>query len=634
MAGERLFSFAFNVAVAVVVVAAVVAEFSLYWTGSAVSFDRNTIGLVFALVAIFVAPSLWFWRGSLLYIGIRAFVQLLLNFFFREIAIKGLENIPAKGPVIIVGSHRNQFVDGAVMLVASPRHLCLTMAAASFNRPVVGWTARGIGCIPIHRPQDEARPGAGFVTAAVGATRVVGSGGSRFTSDVHAGDSLMIGEQTLAIASVLSDTELELAAPLASELAGVAYRLLPKVDHSQMFSAVFDELARGGTVALFPEGGSHDRTHMLPLKAGVALMALGSVERYPDLKVTIVPCGISYSAGGYRFRSKCVVDYGEPIVVDAANMPLFKSSKREAVGGLLSAIEAGLRSVTLNVPDHEFLEFVLTVKRLYQPPTVVLSSAQSFALIHRFAEGLQMPSIQAEPGYAEIKRDVMLYRDLCQRHGHNPYSSVIIRRSLFGIRAVPQLLVVLAFSLLAAVPGLLLNAPVGLLAKFLAERQAVIALKKSAVKIKGLDVVASYKLLVILVGMPVWYGIVTAGLLWLTPLRWSVVIPLALTMPLFSYIGIRFTEQGVIWSKSVTPLLFRALPSYRADEERLLLLQDDLRARIQRFVDVLDHPYKDNRIVPREQIEAEAPSDPFASTLSFGALDSIEETIAKVLGTR
>lgn len=37
-------------------------------------------------------------------------------------------------------------------------------------------------------------------------------------------------------------------------------------------------LGSGRCLAIFPEGGSHDQTHLLPLKAGVALMGLGKPQ--------------------------------------------------------------------------------------------------------------------------------------------------------------------------------------------------------------------------------------------------------------------------------------------------------------------------------------------------------------------
>jgi glycerol-3-phosphate O-acyltransferase/dihydroxyacetone phosphate acyltransferase len=54
------------------------------------------------------------------------------------------------------------------------------------------------------------------------------------------------------------------------------------------------------SIGIFPEGGSHDRTELLPLKAGVTLMALGAVEKY-KVPVKIVPCGLNYFFG-HKFR--------------------------------------------------------------------------------------------------------------------------------------------------------------------------------------------------------------------------------------------------------------------------------------------------------------------------------------------
>jgi hypothetical protein len=53
---------------------------------------------------------------------------------------------------------------------------------------------------------------------------------------------------------------------------------------------------------LFPEGGSHDRTELLPLKAGFAIMALGTVAAHPGAPLFIVPTGLYYFRA-HAFRS-------------------------------------------------------------------------------------------------------------------------------------------------------------------------------------------------------------------------------------------------------------------------------------------------------------------------------------------
>jgi glycerol-3-phosphate O-acyltransferase/dihydroxyacetone phosphate acyltransferase len=48
----------------------------------------------------------------------------------------------------------------------------------------------------------------------------------------------------------------------------------------------------------------------LPLKAGVALMALGASIKY-NKTVYIVPCGLKYFKG-HQFRSKVILEFGRP----------------------------------------------------------------------------------------------------------------------------------------------------------------------------------------------------------------------------------------------------------------------------------------------------------------------------------
>lgn len=50
------------------------------------------------------------------------------------------------------------------------------------------------------------------------------------------------------------------------EFQGTPFKVAPKVDQTEVYDAVFEKLSRGGCIGIFPEGGSHDRTELLPLK--------------------------------------------------------------------------------------------------------------------------------------------------------------------------------------------------------------------------------------------------------------------------------------------------------------------------------------------------------------------------------
>ena len=73
---------------------------------------------------------------------------------------------------------------------------------------------------------------------------------------------------------VVSDTEAVLAeelgepSPLHAVCQGApsSYDVMAAVDQAAMFEAVHLALSRGSCIGIFPEGGSHDNTDLLPLK--------------------------------------------------------------------------------------------------------------------------------------------------------------------------------------------------------------------------------------------------------------------------------------------------------------------------------------------------------------------------------
>jgi glycerol-3-phosphate O-acyltransferase/dihydroxyacetone phosphate acyltransferase len=47
---------------------------------------------------------------------------------------------------------------------------------------------------------------------------------------------------------------------------GTVFKIAPKLDQTEVYDAVHTVLHHGGSIGIFPEGGSHDRTDLLPLK--------------------------------------------------------------------------------------------------------------------------------------------------------------------------------------------------------------------------------------------------------------------------------------------------------------------------------------------------------------------------------
>lgn len=141
--------------------------------------------------------------------------------------------------------------------------------------------------------------------------------------------------------------------------------------NEEAFSAVFDVLASGAVVGVFPEGVSHSEPAMVPLKTGAARIALGAAARLGQV-ISIVPVGLSFRAKDI-FRSDAFVVRGFPIAWGdlAARGP----DDADAVRELTARIDKALRSVTINLTAWEDQPIVETALRVWEAERDIPSRA-------------------------------------------------------------------------------------------------------------------------------------------------------------------------------------------------------------------------------------------------------------------
>jgi glycerol-3-phosphate O-acyltransferase/dihydroxyacetone phosphate acyltransferase len=130
-----------------------------------------------------------------------------------------------------------------------------------------------------------------------------------------------------------------------------------------MFAAARALLRRGGALALFPEGTSHDDPHLKPLKTGAARIALGAASAGEAFPLWIAPVGLVFTEKG-TFRSDVLVSFGAPIEVEPVVLAPDGEPAPEDVRALTGRIEGGLAALVLQAESQGALSMAAAAERL------------------------------------------------------------------------------------------------------------------------------------------------------------------------------------------------------------------------------------------------------------------------------
>ena len=457
---------------------------------------------------------------SWIYKALKIFLRQITGNYFRNIHVDHVENMPQEGPTILCCNHSNQFMDAMLLISHCPRPLSFCFATSSFNKPIVGYLAKKINVIPVNRAEDLKMNGRGKISM-LSDIDIKGFG-TKFISDANKNKNFKLGVHALLIMKkyklmvekVLDEENIKVRSdPKTFELIKkeykdkqLNYQLIPKLDNSLMFKETIKKLMEGKAICIFPEGTSHDNTHLLKLKPGVAYIALEAMANYGVKNIKLISCGLSYFSRD-EFRSDLILKFGIPIEIPESLANTFKVNKKQAIDLLLKVVETQMKSIILTAPTYQEYMLIRMLRNLYVPNYMELPAEKSsdYArwISHIYNEKRDSNETK------EIKAKVEKYMFSLEQLGieDSDLMEISLNYSLLRKQFFFSLIIFLV-NLIFLFPMLFISLPLLFWVHSTAEFERNKSVQKNPNKILGKDVVSSVKVVTFVKFLPL------VGLTW------------------------------------------------------------------------------------------------------------------------
>ena len=91
---------------------------------------------------------------TLWYYVVKAVTRLGFTFYFNNVRLEGVANIPKDKPLLLVANHQNALIDPLLIGAYSPRVLHFLTRADVFNKPLIKMLLSSVNMMPIYRIRD------------------------------------------------------------------------------------------------------------------------------------------------------------------------------------------------------------------------------------------------------------------------------------------------------------------------------------------------------------------------------------------------------------------------------------------------------------------------------------------------
>ena len=119
--------------------------------------------------------------------------------------------------------------------------------------------------------------------------------------------------------------------------------------NKEVFENCFEIFKRGETLLIYPEASHNRKRTIRNLSKGFTRIVFGALDKYPDLKISVIPVGLTYQNTSF-YPSKVAIVFGKPIAVET----FYKSNEiTSSVNNLKDEVSKQLKKLSVHIPDDE-----------------------------------------------------------------------------------------------------------------------------------------------------------------------------------------------------------------------------------------------------------------------------------------
>ena len=126
--------------------------------------------------------------------------------------------------------------------------------------------------------------------------------------------------------------------------------------NEEIFNNCQELLKNNKSLLIFPEGSHSKKRTIRPISKGFTRIVYRTLDKYPDLKIYVIPVGITYQNSS-KYPSEVTVAFGKPII---ANDFYNTNDLNSSVKSLKNQVHIQLKKLTVHIEDDENYSTILT----------------------------------------------------------------------------------------------------------------------------------------------------------------------------------------------------------------------------------------------------------------------------------